>query len=418
LQWWYQCPFCRDLCKFKQQLKDARLDVTRKILDRSVLVTGADLTALWTGRVDMLLVELYSMALRGKRTCKFALCVAGSLARKEACAYSDIEAFVLLEHTQGDQELERRREPFRLAANRCIQMFTELGEHGRGFTFDSGLSPFEFVYPPGLMLDIIKMEARTATGMLDVLHDHRLVMGDKALYQEWCDLSKAALAKISSSPDQALKEWRKWMMNQYVRPEEGARRPSLSDLGVEIKDHYYRWLQKIPKFLCQFHSLADMQNTRAEVLGLQKGGMMSKPVADLFLDCLDKVTRLRMVAHLKTGSNQAGNSLLAREAPDDASPKVTHVTVKGKVESEDRQVAKTVLKPAGLEMVRDLVPKINALITMAQDFLEWAPQEMAQVESGFKRTVARPSPFLSDKPNAYKRLYSWSENVLLPKDAK
>jgi hypothetical protein len=48
----------------------------------------------------MLLVELFTRALWGVETCKYALCVSGSLARKEACAYSDIECFVLLEDDQ------------------------------------------------------------------------------------------------------------------------------------------------------------------------------------------------------------------------------------------------------------------------------------------------------------------------------
>src|SRR5262245_61213381 len=82
----YECPYCRslrrDLKDFKQDLDFARQEVTKKLLDRKVKITGADITALWTGRVDMLLVELFSMALRGAQTCKFALCVGGSLARK------------------------------------------------------------------------------------------------------------------------------------------------------------------------------------------------------------------------------------------------------------------------------------------------------------------------------------------------
>lgn len=423
----------KDVRRFMRDVEQARQDIIKMIVDPTVNVTGGELTAEWTARVEMLLVELLGPALL-VLPCRSALCTGGSLARQEACAYSDLECFVLL---QDDQE--KNRMIVREAAVRAGTILMEAGEAGRGFSFDDALTPRTWAWTPRHMLEFVQMEVEAVANykikdraLLDVLHDHRLVMGDRELYEDWSKLAAEFSASMqtwelaSSARDQALREWRQWMTVQHQRPD-GARRPDLKDVEIRIKDHYYRWLQKIPKFLCQYYGLA-MGDTRAEVAALQRHGHISKPVEMLFLDCLDKVTRLRMTAHLHAGSHQAGDSLLAGWALANAPQTVTHMQVAG------RLARKPILKSAGL--IIDLVPKINALVTMAEDFLEWAQTNDAEVtidtsgKTGMAKDVRRlrkdvrgnlrmfrENPFTTNSPNTYKRMYSWSESVLLPTNA-
>jgi hypothetical protein len=393
----YQCSWCRTVRigrgKFSFELKDSRREFLKAILDPNARIAGSDLTASWTNRVDMLLAEMFSMALEGVQTCAFALCVGGSLARKEACAYSDIECFFLL----ADDKQESRA-PFCLAAEKCLRILEEAGESARGFTFDPGLTPMKCAFTPRYMIeDYLPVLAEDDRAILDVLHDHRFVMGKKELYDEWCRLAADYQARnLSSSREEALQEWRTWMINQYSPKNPGpAQRPKLSDVVINIKNNYYRWLQKIPKFLCQYYGLANMQNTRSEVQALRTNARISEEIKLLFLNCLDKVTELRMKGHLVTGDHDLGDNFLA--------------TKRAAIQEGEELKPMMVLSDQEQQLVRGLIHRINTLVTMAQDFLEWAQDRRHSIVKG-------KSPFLTRSTRAYTRMYPGSEAVLLPEN--
>ena len=60
-------------------------------------------------RVEHIYATMYERALRKTFPPAFALCLCGSLARREACPYSDIDSFLLVEkRTDKDTEYFRR----------------------------------------------------------------------------------------------------------------------------------------------------------------------------------------------------------------------------------------------------------------------------------------------------------------------
>lgn len=430
----YRCPFCRQVSWFKPRIEQARRDILKLIFDPTQKVTSAKLTTEWTAKVEMLLVELLSPGL-SKLTCKWALCTAGSLARQEACAYSDIECFVLLE-----KDNEEFKAIVTTAAKRCKGILLEAGEAGRGFSFDEGMSPEDelWVATPATMIVNVRSQIQMAKnspigfdpGNIDVLQDHHLVQGSDLLYKEWSRLAAEYMASRSKSPNvsnsrnQALLEWRQWMEIQPKRKSAGARRPVLADVGIQIKDNYYRWLQKIPKYLCQYYGLS-MGDTRQQVSALARAGHISQPVELLFLDCLDKVTRMRMEGHLLAGGHAGDSFFLARRARPNAPQTVTHVEVAGQL------LRKRVLLPHELMMIRDVIPKINAVVTMAEDFLQWAKKNdpwVTIVSSGTEGQALKAqhsgkegnvrffdsNPFRTMIPQNYKRVYPGSDEALLP----
>jgi hypothetical protein len=96
----------------------------------------------WSKMVEIILVEQFRELLGpGKAPCAFALCLSGSLARREACPHSDIESYIIIKDKNYTDYFKR--------AGRYVDDIFELsGEAVRGLTFDKEVCPSEHVYDP------------------------------------------------------------------------------------------------------------------------------------------------------------------------------------------------------------------------------------------------------------------------------
>ena len=200
----YRCPYCTlQIGQLRLRVKDKADDTTQKVNARrnsiSRLVTTPGVTSNqihidWTKRVETLYVSLFSGALPNSKTLpSFALCLCGSLARREACPYSDIDSFLLVKETS-----DKTVECFQKAAVEVDQCLLEMGGEVSGFRLCSGgLNPVNIIETPeGLirMLNDIETAGEIADHMLSV-KEARFLYGNVKLfdrYQKLLDAYKAA----------------------------------------------------------------------------------------------------------------------------------------------------------------------------------------------------------------------------------
>src|SRR5690606_8840975 len=95
----YRCPHCWQVMNDRLKSVHRRIDARRQQLQEALARNSESqkLLTSWTTFVDTLLADMYGEQTVAK-PCRFAFCVCGSLARTEACPWSDIDAFILTEH--------------------------------------------------------------------------------------------------------------------------------------------------------------------------------------------------------------------------------------------------------------------------------------------------------------------------------
>src|SRR5690349_20908848 len=79
-----------DICGVRAQLTARRgsiIDALKSVPN----VKGSDLQKAWQGRVDNIVVGVFQHVFDETSPCAFALAIAGSGAREEACMYSDLD---------------------------------------------------------------------------------------------------------------------------------------------------------------------------------------------------------------------------------------------------------------------------------------------------------------------------------------
>jgi signal-transduction protein with cAMP-binding, CBS, and nucleotidyltransferase domain len=313
----YRCPYCWKIGQDRLKSAHHRIDEQRqKIqddLDRQAQSGG--LMSSWTEFVDILLADLYGEH-SAKQPCRFAFCVCGSLARTEACPWSDIDAFILTEHSSKSIKDFFRNASIaverQLTFGRPNQWDVPTGKSEKvselffaktGFQFCTGnLSPLNddyFINTPEEMLGKYEDYLDEPHYRQSVLQTRaRFVFGHEPLFNEWAKilgehvapdrvkLEREALAEMRELADRPL--------------------PNVRGDSIDVKKELYRPVQLILHSLALNYGINEL-NPRREADALVHAGYMTSDVARLFKETLDGIGRLRTAGHLNAMDEDRGH---------------------------------------------------------------------------------------------------------------
>jgi hypothetical protein len=274
------------------------------------------LTKEWSLRVETIVVELYSQVLDTTFPPIFALCMAGSGGRFEACPYSDIDAFILVDRKEDAQT-------FIAASKRVSSILTTLGGKESGFQFCSGgMNPIFHTRTPEAMAQTL---GSTKDGhAAAALRQCRFAFGMRGLYDEYIALVQGG--RLVTDTDAARR--RGLEMLKTLLSNRASMHPAVraSDATVHVKNQLYRPLQLMVQGLHVYFGGAEhIIDIRQQIAARAADGHVSVPVATLVTNLLEDLTRLRFAAH-STAQREAELIALTHLAPPKAvTPVLAHL---------------------------------------------------------------------------------------------
>jgi hypothetical protein len=256
----------------------------------------------WTEKVESIYRDMFIDALcPPKPPPKFALCICGSLARREACPYSDIDSFLILKETS-----EKTVAYFQQVALQVNQSFLELKGEANGFRLCTDLNPQSILETPeGLiqMLEYFELTmGDTAAHELSV-KEARFLYGDLELFQRYEKLvahykktnRPGTVKQAKKSIDQQIKDMNKDLDSSKAD----------YDTYLNVKGNLYRAVQVVLRDLAALWGI-EAPEGRTQVLEMVKAGRMSVAVSNLAINLLEDIGKLRLKAQLDQGQHAEG----------------------------------------------------------------------------------------------------------------
>ncbi len=285
-----RCAYCEGVHRTERSIKKRRDSMSRLLSDNSV--SGDSLTLEWTTRAERVITGIYEEMLGGVPD-DWALVLCGSLARRQACPFSDIDAFIVVAD-------EARIDYFVDISEKVKRRLIEAGGSS-GFHFcDGGLEPTKITNTVAELVDFIRnpgddgdsaggqQRQHQATGMLE----SRFAMGNETLYREFTTALATTAPGVRSSKQTALNSLRNLVDDQQVMY-------SHMRAAYFVKDAIYRPVQLICRYVAQYYGITAV-DTSAQIQELRRKGHMSPEVGKLFTDVLDMFYRTRVGLHLRT----------------------------------------------------------------------------------------------------------------------
>jgi hypothetical protein len=292
----------------KVDLDRSRSQIGRKL--ETVGVTANRMHLDWTAKVESIYRDMFIDALAPpKPPPKFALCICGSLARREACPYSDIDSFLILKETS-----EKTLSYFQQVTLQVNQSFLELKGEANGFRLCTDLNPQSILETPeGLieMLEYFELKmGDTAAHELSV-KEARFLYGDLELFQHYEKL--VARYKKANRPG-TVKQAKK-SIGQQIKDMTKDLDASKADYDtyLNIKGNLYRVVQVVLRDLAAIWGI-EAPEGRTQVLEMVKAGRMSVAVSNLAINLLEDIGKLRLKAQLDQG--QHGEGLYLKQPAD------------------------------------------------------------------------------------------------------
>jgi hypothetical protein len=298
----YRCAFCKGVVeRYARTRKDigARRQSVENMME---LKKSHEVQRGWSERAQIIVQDLFIEMLnrRSSRPPQVALVMCGSIQRKEACPYSDIDCFALVGKTEYVDVVK-------LAASDVQNQFEVAGTYWEcegcriydGFHFcHGGLSPEQMCATPEGMIDFIDQEAEANGHLLDALGG-TFFYGRRSLYDEFAQRAKLYRQDMGgkSSRQKALDALKK-----YLDPE-NKDKPYRAKEHAEftvIKDRLYRPAQQVIKCVAQYYGISDVE-TRNQLQQLKSMGKLSAQVFNFLEAYLNDVAKLRIANHLNWG---------------------------------------------------------------------------------------------------------------------
>ncbi len=348
----------------------------------SSLLIGTYAQKQWSKMVEVVLVELFKERLdTGITPTLFALVVSGSVARREACPYSDVESFILIDKKINPDYFKEVAEHVNL-----IMHFS--GEGTRGFGFDDELCPMNHVYTPLEMVDWLEEKISDtndpggAAAKRGVLTDFRFIYGELSVFEEFVWLVKGVRDGINSTRNQVLVAWRQEINKIYIG-ETGQRLNLFNDQSpytqlpsgrLHLKYQYYRWLEQVPRYMCEYYKL-EVIGARKQVEALYEAQHISFQVKKYILGALEDIARLRVKVQLDAEYNEHG----VLKHPPGAQPlPVTKRSMITQNEETGEWEKKTtggdflhVLNASEKDQLNQIHKVVDLLIRKSEKFFEW-----------------------------------------------
>jgi hypothetical protein len=394
LKW--SCPFCtavregvvrldqKNLARQQQVADLAEMSRTNGVgyRDESTHVTGARLQRQICDLIEGTLVDLFNDCLTGAPPAHHAMMVCGSLARREASAFSDIDAVLVLSSDEP--------EVIRYYTDVVSQMklrLTFAGGYHTGFAFcPGGLHPLNLLGTPDRIFEYI--DNNSADTHLRGAYRTRFIFGAKPLGEEYVD--RCAVREEGgrrASPRDGLrllqdivhKKQTYWMEDE----QEGWKPPPRDPVAVQIKAQFYRPVTMVIEALAIYYG-APGSSSRERVLSLIKAGHMSVEVGNFLFNIMDDTAKVRTTAHVKAGKEFEGVKLRATRASDFAGPGTANYRYR-KEDFDGMQAADR----GSVAIALALVERINRFWTMTEKFVD---------EKGKRFALRRENPFKTKRP--------------------
>jgi len=207
-----RCPFCRGL------FSDLRMvSISRFAVNQSANQAGAKRVQIqgdWTYTVACVLKKFYDGFFKYQYPCRYAFCLAGSGGRGEACPYSDIDAFIILDKTSNQADQESFMRASRFVRDRLLLML-KVEKADKGFEFcTGGLNPLGegFNRKENKFFEVIKEsltgKAQDLAGLLEIylksgderkahtingLSESTFAFGERTLFEDFRPLRQEVL---------------------------------------------------------------------------------------------------------------------------------------------------------------------------------------------------------------------------------
>jgi len=294
----------------KTNIRERRGSVTRLGLSGA---SGKQLQVAWNTRLDTIVSALFKssleMIVKDSSEKGWCFCVSGSGARQEACPYSDLDCFILVEN-DGPSQVD----VFRRAAKQMSDILFAIDEDGTldlGIRFcHGGLNPLgyntesqpELIGSPGQIASLIEHSAvnehiRTGLGESrglcgdEKLHDaYRLEVESVRGKSLWAPLGRPLLA---GHKKQAMK-----LLEKAASAWKGGLDKNTKE--VDIKLDVYRIPQYALGGLAMYYGVNE-QNSFKIVEALQTRAKLSHRAVVAFKEVLEVSAKMRISAHLVQG---------------------------------------------------------------------------------------------------------------------
>ena len=312
------CPACLDLFKTcgdllstkKKNIRERRGSIIMLGLNEA---TGKELQTAWSTRLDRLVQSLFHDALvvvtKDPPQTGWCFCVSGSGARQEACPYSDLDCFILV-----DDASPNTADIYRRAAKTMSDFLFALDEDGTldlGLRFcHGGLNPLG--YNTQSQPELIGMPSRIASfieekgvneHIVTGLAESRAVCGDDSLHDIYRKEVEEVRGKSLSAPwsRPTLPGNKKAGLKLIEKAAKGWKGGLTKDTKqVDIKMDVYRVPQYALGGLAMWYDIKE-QNSFRIVEELNKKDKLSTRAVCAFNTVLEVVAKLRISAHLVQG---------------------------------------------------------------------------------------------------------------------
>ena len=311
------CP----ACKSRANLNARRGSISRMAMG-AMAFSGLQLEGAWTQRATQIIEDLYTEFMpAGGWPCQYAFCMTGSGARKEACPYSDVDAFVVVQDTASAADKTAMINVSKQVRDRLIDMNFRADVAGpdqdKGFVFCiGGLNPGGW-NTSAVPLPALTMTAVEFAGLLEAnliasnvamahvvsgLQEAEFVFGTRQLFTDlnrelnlivgktcWKMSSRPALTHKKRQGFEAIKT----ALNDFAIPAATATR-------FNVKSEFYRFPQFIAKGLAWYYNIPAV-STLDQISQLVAAKRMNDRNSRLFIECVSDATRVRVMSHLHSG---------------------------------------------------------------------------------------------------------------------
>ncbi len=298
-----------NLCAYCSRVVDSKINIRarRNSIDQlAANSTGLQLLSEWKDRADRIVIELFQQEIgrAGIVPCNYAFCLAGSGARGEACPYSDLDCFLLVETVSVET-----KDYFRGVSTKVRDMLLDMDEiAGLQFCM-GGLNPLGQLNArerPELILTPVEMAALIENPAIDKhisgsLGEYRLLCGSAGsdrIMEAYKTEVNLILAKtcITFSSRPSLTTSRKDGL-QSIREALKFKVPDKEAATWDMKMDFYRLPQLVVKGLRLYYGI-EAVSTASAITELSQKGKLSANMARGLTELMDVLTGIRAKAQL------------------------------------------------------------------------------------------------------------------------
>jgi hypothetical protein len=310
---------CR-ACAGRNYLRDRRLSITN-MAGGAVAMSGLQLEGAWTQRALTLIQNLYAEFMP-VAPCQYAFCLTGSGARKEACPFSDVDCFIVVDPLAGAGHINTLATASRSVRERLVDMnWRGAGpDQDKGFVFCiGGLNPEGWNSvgtPPQRLIDTPHalagiLEANVSTGnpamqhVVSGLQEADFGFGHRPLFVDFQREVNLIMGKtcwkLASRPVLSYKKRQGLDAIRDAVNNPDFQIPAAGNTRFQIKKEFYRLPQFLAKGLAWYYAVEAVR-TLDQIAGLQADHRMSDTNARHFINAINKAARVRVLSHLHAGS--------------------------------------------------------------------------------------------------------------------